>query len=180
MPAVGTVSVSAGGDTRVVNGLYLLKLQSVEDVGISQLYPDSGRQWLWKWEVVRPLEAEPDDEQLEAAGEVIYDYTREWLGFTKRGKSKSLARIDACLGTDTQQPEDGDEVELPIDDTDELVGKQVRAAIEVAPNTNGNLRAKIVSIAAYKKKSSNGTKPARKAAPPPDDDDDEDGEGLPF
>ena len=180
MPAVGTASVSAGGDTKVVSGTYLLKLRSVEDVGISQMYPDSGNQWLWKWEVVRPLEAEPEDEQLEAAGEVIFDYTKDWLGFTKRGKSKALARIDACLGTDTQQPDDDDEVELPIDDTDELVGKQVRAAIEVAPNTNGNLRAKIVSLTAYKKKSSSAAaKPAKKAAPVEDDDDDED-EGLPF
>lgn len=177
MPTVGSVSVSAGGDTKVVNGLYLLKLQAVEDAGISTLYPDSGRQWLWKWEVVRPLEAEPDDEQLEAAGEVIYDYTKEWLGFTKKGKSKALARIDACLGIDTRQPDDGDdEVELPIDDTDELVGKQVRAAVEVAPNTNGNLRAKIVSLSAYKGKSKNG-KPA-KAAPPPNDEDEQ--EDLPF
>jgi hypothetical protein len=165
-----------------VSGLYLLKLQSVEDVGISERYPDSGRQWLWKWEVVRSLEADPDDEQLEAAGEVIYDYTKEWLGFTKNGqKSKSLARIDACLGTDTQPPDDDDEVELPIDDTDELVGKQIKAAVEVAPNTNGNLRAKLVTVGVYKKKAASASaKPARKAAPPPDDDDDDEDEGLPF
>lgn len=179
MPDVGTVSVSSGGDTKVATGLYLGELQSVEDVGRSKLYPDSGNQWLWKWKVIRPLEADPDDEQQDSVGEVIFDYTSEWLGFNKAGvASKSLARIDACLATTTAKPEDGEEIELPIDSTDELVGKRVKLAVEVAPNTNGNLRAKIVSIAAYKSKGKAKSKPA---APPPDDDDefDED-EGLPF
>lgn len=175
MPAVGTVSVSSGGDTKVASGLYLLKLQSVEDVGISERYPDSGNQWLWKWEVVRSLESDADEDQQASIGEVIYDYTRDWLGFTRNGApSKSLARIDACLGVTTPKPDDEEEVELPIEDTDELVGRQVKAQVAVAANTTGALRAKLATIAAYKR-------PKRAAAPPPDEDEDAEDDGqLPF
>lgn len=178
MPAVGTVGVSSGSDTKVVNGLYLLKLNSVTDEGISQLYPDSGPQWLWKWEVVRSLEADPDDEQLEAVGEVIYDYTKAWIGYTKAGaRSKALERIDACLNVVTPMPEGDEEIETPIDDTEELIGKGIKASVTVAPNKAGTLRAKLTMIAPYKSKKQ--AKPAAKpAAPPPDDEDDDD--DLPF
>ena len=177
MPAVGTVAVSSGGDTKVVNGTYLLQLQSVEDVGPSQLYPDSGNQWLWKWEVIRSMEADPDDEQLDAVGEVIYDYTKEFIGYSAKTKlrSKALERIDACMNVVTPMP-DGDQViETPIEDTEELIGKHIKAAVAVGPNKSGALRAKLMTISPYKAK----PKAKRPAPPPTDDEDDDDGE-LPF
>lgn len=160
MARVGKVEQSGGGDTKVVDGTYLLKLTSVEDKGISEMYPNSGPQWLWKWEVVRSLEAEPDEEQEAATGEIIHDYTADWIGYRKNGqKSNALLRIDALMNVDTPKPDGDDEIYPPVEDTDELIGRHIKSAITVAPNTKGNLRAKLATVAPYV--------PKRRAADPP-------------
>lgn len=151
MARIGKVEQSGGGDTKVAAGTYLLRLKEVTDVGISERYPDSGNQWLWKWEVVRSLEAEPDEEQDASIGEVIHEYIRDWIGFTKSGaRSKALERLDALTNTVTRPPSGPDDDIYPaVDDTDDLIGQQLKAAVTVQPNTNGNLRAKLATVAPY-------------------------------
>lgn len=179
MPQVGTVEVSTGGDSKVATGTYVLRLESCVDVGKSAMYPDSGNQWKWIWKVMRSFDAEPDAAQVASEGQDIHEWTAEWIGFTKNGaKSKALARIDALAKTNTRPPGDGEEVDPPVDDTDDLVGQLIKATVDVQPNKDGNLRAKLLTVGIYNPKpgNRNGNKP--KPPPPPDDgfDDDE----IPF
>ena len=170
---VGNVEVSGSSESQAVSGTYLLKLLSVEDAPPSQMFADAKPQWLLKWEIVRSLEAEPDEDQEASVGEQIWDYVGAWVGFTLQGRrSKALERIDACMGVKTEKPDDGEVGEAPIDDTNELIGRLAKAAVEVAPNTKGLMRAKIVQIGPYRAK----RRTTHTAAI--DDEDDEDAEPV--
>jgi hypothetical protein len=177
MPQVGTVEVSTGGGSKVATGTYVLRLKSCVDVGKSTMYPDSGNQWKWIWTVMKPTEADPDEAQLASVNEEIHEWTADWIGFTKNGeKSKALARIDALAKVDTPKPGDGEEVDPPVDDTDELVGQLIKSMVDVQPNKDGNLRAKLLTVAKYDPKP--GSRRRATAPPPPADDEDDD--EIPF
>jgi hypothetical protein len=71
-------------------------------------------------------------------------------------------------------PADGESVDPPVDDTEDLVGQLVKATVDVQPNKDGNPRAKLLTVSAYVPKAK------KKAAPPPPPDDDEDDGDDPF
>ena len=150
MVRVGSVTEVEGGEiVEIADGTYVVEVVSIEDDGVSQLFPDSGPRFKWTFKIAQVIDGDDDV----VGEEVPWQWTGQKLTISKQyGASKFYKWAAALLGGEI--PED-------FDDTDDLIGLKATATIETPP---GKTRAKVVGLRPAKKR------PAKKQVVEDDDE----------